>query len=453
MYQDILEQVIEKANADYAEVRIQKIEENSILFVNGMLKGVESVKKEGFHIRVLKDGMLGFSFSNSLKKEKILDALKKAEKMARAKLRHRVGLSKERMERARYFVRGKRVELDEKIEWIKDIDKIAGDYGRNIFYSDTMDERYYANTDGAMVISKIPRISMHYLITVADERVEQMGREFGNSGGWEKIPSWNVEENMEHDINFMRKLIKEGKKFKGRGDIILGPYVTGLIAHESCGHPWEADRIIGREAAQAGKSFVREEMLKKEFGSKVINVVDDPTIKGSYGFYLYDDEGVKARKRYLIKNGVIKEFLHNRETAFEMGTHSNAAARAVYGREPIVRMANTYFEPGDYELEEMMEDIKEGIYMKTYMEWNIDDTRYNQKYVGQEAYIIKNGEIESIALHPAMEITTPEFYRKVDAAGKVLEFYPAICGKGDPMQGIPVTTGGVDLRLRDVRIK
>ncbi|MCD6512594.1 MAG: TldD/PmbA family protein [Thermoplasmata archaeon] len=453
MYEDILEYAIDKANVDYAEIRIQKVEENSILFVNGSLKGVESIKKEGFHIRVLNDGMLGFSFSNSLRKESIIEALEKAEKMARARIHHAIGLSDEKMERARYYVRGRRAELDEKIEWLKDIDSMAKEHSRNIFYSDTMDERYYANSHGAMIISKIPRIAMNYLITVEDERIEQMGREFGNAGGWEKIPSWKVEENMSHDIEFMKKMMKKAEKFRGKGDIILGPYVTGLIAHESCGHPWEADRIIGREAAQAGKSFVNESMLGEKFASEVINVVDDPTIKGSYGFYLYDDEGVKAEKRYLIKNGIINEFLHNRETAFLMNTKSNAAARAVYGREPIVRMANTYFEPGDYRFDEMVEEIKNGIYMKTYMEWNIDDTRYNQKYVGQEAYIIRNGEISGIAFHPAIEITTPAFYKKVDAAGRTLEFYPAVCGKGDPMQGIPVTTGGVDLRLRDVMIK
>jgi len=136
-----------------------------------------------------------------------------------------------------------------------------------------------------------------------------------------------------------------------------------------------------------------------------------------------------------------------------MGSQSNAAARAAYGKEPIVRMANTYFVPGDYDFEEMLEGIKEGVYIKTYMEWNIDDVRYNQKYVGQEAYIIKDGEIDGIAYHPAIEFTTPFFYKNIVAMGKNLEFYAATCGKGDPMQGVPVTTGGVDIRLDNMVIK
>ncbi|HDN50734.1 MAG TPA: TldD/PmbA family protein, partial [Thermoplasmatales archaeon] len=184
-----------------------------------------------------------------------------------------------------------------------------------------------------------------------------------------------------------------------------------------------------------------------------VTVVDNPALPNTYGYYRYDDEGVKARERVLIKNGIVNEFLHNRETAYEMHCNSNASARATYGKEPIVRMANTYFAPGDHSLEELIEDVKEGVYMVTFMEWNIDDRRVNQKYVGEEAYLIKNGEIGGIATHPAIEISTFDFYRKVDAAGKELSFYPATCGKGDPMQGIEVSTGGVDLRLRDMVIR
>lgn len=236
--------------------------------------------------------------------------------------------------------------------------------------------------------------------------------------------------------------------------MVIGPYVSGIIAHESCGHPFEADRILGREAAQAGTSFVTRDMQGTRIGSPVVSVIDDPTIPHTYGYYRYDDEGVPATQRYLIQNGVINSFLHNRDTASEMDTTSNGAARAAaYSREPIVRMANTYIEPGDHSLEELIEAVDRGIYMVTFMEWNIDDRRYNQKYVGEEAYAIENGEITHPVRHPALEITTPGFYHAVDAVGDTLQLYPATCGKGDPMQPIPVTTGGPALRLREVRVR
>lgn len=153
---------------------------------------------------------------------------------------------------------------------------------------------------------------------------------------------------------------------EGRVDLVISPEVAGIAVHESVGHPpYESDRIFGREAAQAGESFVKPDMLGERIGSEAVTVIEDPTIPNSWGgFYLYDDEGVKARPRYLIRNGIINEFLMNREYAAKLGQRSNAAARAInYNREPIVRMANTYLAPGDHSFEELIEDVKLGVYM------------------------------------------------------------------------------------------
>ena len=229
--------------------------------------------------------------------------------------------------------------------------------------------------------------------------------------------------------------------------------MVGLICHESSGHPGEADRILGREAAQAGESYLSIDSVGMEVGSPLVNVVDDPTLPGSYGFYLHDEEGVKARRRYLIKEGRICEFLHNRETGATTGTKSNGASRATaYNREPIVRIANTYLESGDMSFEELIEDIEKGVYIRNFTEWNIDDRRFNQRYIGFEAYVIEDGELGSPVRNPTIEMTTVGLYKAVDAVGDDLRFWGATCGKGDPQQGVPVWTGGPTIRLRNVSL-
>ncbi|MDP6613026.1 MAG: TldD/PmbA family protein, partial [Candidatus Hydrothermarchaeota archaeon] len=200
-----------------------------------------------------------------------------------------------------------------------------------------------------------------------------------------------------------------------------------------------------------GESFVTREMVGTKIGSDAVSVADDPRVEGSSGYYLYDDEGVKARKRILIKNGVINEFLYNREIASILGTDSNASARAsTYDREPLVRMSTTYMLPGDYGEEELFEDVKRGVYIKSFMEWNIDDRRYNQKYVGNEAYLIEKGEITTPIKRPVLELTTPTFYGSIDALSEEVEYYAGNCGKGEPMQGIPVWLGGPMARLKSI---
>ncbi len=227
------------------------------------------------------------------------------------------------------------------------------------------------------------------------------------------------------------------------------------MAHESGGHPTEADRILGREASQAGKSFITPQSVGQKVGSPVVTVVDDPTIEHAIAHYLYDDEGVRARRRYLYKEGKIHEFLQNRETAAVLRTRSNGSSRASnYDREAIPRMANTFVEPADWDPEEILSEVRNGVYMKTYMEWNIDDKRYNGKYVGREAYKIENGELKGPVRRPVVELTTPGVWGAVDACGKDLLITEAgFCGKSDPMQGIDACLGGPTMRLRDVYLR
>ncbi|MEM4298533.1 MAG: metallopeptidase TldD-related protein, partial [Nitrososphaerota archaeon] len=89
---------------------------------------------------------------------------------------------------------------------------------------------------------------------------------------------------------------------------------------------------------------------------------------------------------------------------------------------------------------------------KSYMEWNIDDKRWNQRYVGVEAYLIKDGELGAMVYQPVIELTTQALYSAIDALGRDLKFYAGYCGKGDPMQGIPVWLGGPSARLRNIRL-
>jgi len=194
--------------------------------------------------------------------------------------------------------------------------------------------------------------------------------------------------------------------------------------------------------------------LGTRIGSEAVTVVDDPTVKNSFGYYEYDDEGIKAGRRCLYKNGVINEFLHNRETGARLKARSNGSSRANnYDREAIVRMANTFVEPGDFTEEEIFKDVKQGIYMKSFTEWNIDDKRFNQRYVGREAYWIEKGELKHPIARPVIETTTKIFWTAVDAVSKKIEYNAATCGKSDPMQGVPVYTGGPIIRLRGVYVK
>lgn len=473
--EDITEFIIDRARsmgAEYAESRLQIDLRESIILKNGVLEATVFEESRGVGIRVLLDGALGFASINTLRKKDVERTLKRAIKVARSAsklMKQKIFMGKGELGSGRVDVKPRvnfsSVDLESKINLIKEADEetinaaSARDVkvpSRIITLDTWITEKIIMTSDGANIHSITPRAALFAFITVFHPQKGPAQRYFnlGETGGWEVVEKWNLPKLFYEETYALSRVLMEAvKPPEGEMDAVLGPEVAGIVSHESCGHPSEADRILGREAAQAGETFLKLNSIGLRVGSPQVNVVDDPTLKGSFGFYLYDDEGVKARRRILIREGVVNEFLHNRETASVFGVESNGASRAVaYNREPIVRMANTFFMPGDYMEEELFEDIKYGIYIKNFMEWNIDDRRFNQRYVGLEAYKIENGELKSLVKNPILEITTTGLWSAVDAASKKIEFQAAYCGKGDPMQGIPVWTGGPHIRLRRVRI-
>ena len=461
----------QKLGVEYGEVRMVSTTENSIIMKNGIVECAVFSEDVGIGVRALFNGGLGFASTNIMKKGGVKEAAENAVKCAKnaSNLRRDpiilYGSAKAHEEKYEVKAGKKFIDLsvDQKMDYLNGIERSISKIGvkvpnRILGYGDEIEEKLFINSEGSKIWSTIPRVSVDYMITVLEDgHVQQANRSFGFTGGLEMIDGAGIEGMVSAEAKALQRSIKEGKLApEEKIDVVIGQEVSGIAVHESVGHPYEADRIQGREAAQAGESFIKPEMLGNRIGSEMVNVLDDPTLKNGYGFYMYDDEGVKARPKSLIKEGVINEFLQNRETAgyLDPDLSSNGSARAVnYDREPIIRMSNTYLAPGDHSFEELIEGVKLGVYIKSFTEWNIDDRRYHQRYVGRESYLIENGEIKDPVKDPVLEITTPGLWMSVDAVGREDEYYPGNCGKGDPMQGIPVWMGGAPARLRGISLR
>lgn len=471
MAEDITASALREASrlhAEYAEARIERSQANSFALKNGVLEDSGFSTGEGLSVRVVTGGGSGFASSNEVSKKAAVEATRKAYKLAKSAAAFNdtpVTFTREAAYDVDYEVLQRkpieRLTPDDRIDFLKGLDAAALSTKVNLpmrylAIGDWTTVKNYQNTEGTTIKSKIPRLHLFYAIAAVEGGASQQFMfQYGNSGGWEMAAAWKADAKIaEQARTLKRALTKAEPAPREQLDLVVGPYVSGIAAHESCGHPSEADRIMGREAAQAGESFIETNMLGSKIGSSEATVIDDPGLPNSYGHYLFDDEGVKSQPRRLYDGGRIGTFLHNRQTAASLGLeHSNGSSRAEsYADEPIVRMGNTYVAPGDHSLEELIEGVKLGVYIKDFMEWNIDDKRYNQKYVGTEAYLIKNGRVGQPIRNPVIELTTPAFWSAVDARAKDVDYFAATCGKGDPMQGAPVFMGGPSMRLRGVRL-
>ena len=474
MFTDLLEYAVDLAGrlgASYAEARYHVNRSSQILVRFDKVIGVSLGSVNGIGIRVLYDGVLAFSATNDLTPDGIKKAVKQA--ITQAKLLSNTihearGLVEAKVGRVKYEGVAKKsfdsMALEDKLSLLKELWKRASDVVKEgkltaftVIYDEGEEVKEIVSSDGAYVASRIvrPSLSINFVLSHPQRGTIQRSVDFGASGGLELLGEWEPEGKIEEEVRAAERVLMYGARPpKEPVEVVIGSEIIGLMVHESAGHPMEADRIWGREAAQAGESYVKPDMIGKErIGNELATVIDDPTIPGSYGFYLYDDEGVPARPRYIYLRGLINEPLHNRWTAYVFRAKSNASARAMnYASEPIPRMANTYLEPGDAEFEELIEDIGLGVYIKSYMEWNIDDIRWGQRYVGLEAYMIKRGELTEPVRNPVLELTTRAFYSSIIAKDKDLKFYPGLCGKGEPPQGVPVWFGGPDVKLSRVKL-
>ena len=224
--------------------------------------------------------------------------------------------------------------------------------------------------------------------------------------------------------------------------MVLDPILAGVFTHEAFGHLSESDFVYENDR-------MREIMvLGRKFGKPLLNIVDGGAVPGYRGSYKYDDEGIPSTKTYLIKEGVLVGRLHSRETAAKMGERPTGNARAIsYSHQPIVRMSNTYIEPGATTFEEMISDIKEGVYAKNWYGGMTSMEMFT--FSAGEAYMIRNGKIAELLRPVVLSGNVFTTLENIDAIGNDLDMNQGGgCGKGG-QSPLAVSNGSPHIKISD----
>ncbi|TDO45703.1 TldD protein [Kribbella sp. VKM Ac-2527] len=230
-----------------------------------------------------------------------------------------------------------------------------------------------------------------------------------------------------------------------------------MVLHECAGHPMEADRALGTEVSLAGGTYATPERRGTfRWGSPIVSAYADATIPGALGSFGYDDEGVRAQRTQLVKDGIFLGYMSGRESAAALGAESTGAARADgWQRLPLVRMTNICLEPGDSSLAEMIADTKHGVLVDTNRGFSIDDQRMSFRFATEVGWEIRDGKVGRLLKNCSYEGVTPQFWAGLDALGGPDEWkvhgVPS-CNKGEPLQVAHVGHGTVPGRFRNVQV-
>jgi len=279
----------------------------------------------------------------------------------------------------------------------------------------------------------------------------------GFQGGYERIAALALLENADRVADEAIALLAAPACPAGTRDVILGSSQMGLQIHESCGHPTELDRALGAEISLAGGSFLQPELLGKlEYGSALVDLVADSTSHGGMGTFGWDDEGISAGTRHLVHEGRFVDYLSSRETAAALGRPSTGTMRAEgWNRAPLIRMVNVSLQPRRGTLDALLNDTADGLLLDTDRSWSIDDLRLNFQFTCEVAWEIKRGKKTRLLRDPLYTGITPLFWRSCDAVCGPEEWRLwgiTTCGKGDPMQVMPVGHGASPARFRGVTV-
>ncbi|WP_405308698.1 MULTISPECIES: TldD/PmbA family protein [Methanobrevibacter] len=444
-YINLFEKIIEKTipKVDYIDVRAGMSDNTSILMKDGNVDEINTGISLGARIRVLKNGAWGFAYTTDLSKlNEITDtAIQLSNSLTGDVELSESEIIKDKVE-VDVKIPFKDVSIEEKKEIIKEasdaasIDKVNS---TTAGYSDGEINELFMNSEGSEIQTKTSKVRMALNASATDGEIIQFGHDsLGGVKGFEVIADVDIEE-------FGRKIGEKAVRLldaepapSGQFTTIADPLLTGVLIHEALGHAVEGDLILQNDSILKGR-------LGEKIASDIVNIFDDASKRDGFGYYPYDVEGVKTKPNQLVKDGQLISFLNSRETASKLGMKSSGNARSIIADKPIVRMSNTFLQPGDNSFDEMIEDVPDGIYLKGSRGGQVDTAKGIFQFNAAEGYMIKNGEISTPVRDVSLSGNILETLKNIDAIGNDFKLSAGFCGKGG--QTAHVGDGGPHTRI------
>jgi TldD protein len=411
---------------EFYDIREIKSTSLSLTLENGKLEKPKYEKFRGKSFRVLKNKSWGF-FSGMVSDE---EGLERAERNCIEE--GDVEIDRRSFE-GDYTFKPKisTADIEQKVNLLKEVEKLLKNefvVSTRINYIENIREFIYRNSEGSEIRYEIPRTGIAMQAVGKDDTLQFLSKRIFKPGGFEIVSGNEPFEMAEELSNKLEELVRAHKPPSGKMPVLMDPSLGGVFIHEAFGHAVEADHLI------RGASILKETGIR--VGPEELNVYDDP-LKEEFGFFPFDDEGVKAEKKTVIEKGIFKEFLHSRETAIKLkGKPGNSRSQGVM--EPIIRMSNTYIDEGDYSFDELVESVKNGVYLIGTRGGETNPATGYFHFNAQYGYLIINGEIREMIRDVSLSGHTLEILKDIKI-GKEVKFEPGFCGKSGQL--VPVSDG------------
>ena len=447
---DLIADALRGHRAHYIAIHIEEAESTQIRFRGHSLEEVGCSRARGGNVRALASGGWGFSSFNDVRQLRryVEQAVHQASLVRREPLALAEAPLVQDAVTASALQDIRRETLDHKVDLLQAYNELlwasAPLQTTIVRYGDSVRRTTFADSEGRFIEQERMDLTATFVaVARKDNDVEQGFLSVGSQG------DLSVIQERQDDVAAVARrameLLSAPRAKAGTYTVLVDPHLAGVFLHEAFGHLSEADHVYENPR-------LREVMvLGRKFGKPILNIVDSGALPGHRGSYAYDSEGVPSSKTYLIREGELVGRLHSRETAAKMGEKPTGNARALnYRFAPIVRMSNTYIEPGQATFEQMLSGIDSGLYVKDYYGGQTGMEMFT--FSAAEAYAVRGGKVAEPLRGVNLTGNVFQTLANVEAIGNDIAWAEGGgCGKAG-QSPLPVGMGSPHLLIRDVVI-
>ncbi len=439
-----------RTQVDYLAIRVEEAEETDILLRGDRIETLSEGLSIGGQVRACHKGGWGFASFNRLEglEERISEAITAAKLIGEEEtLLAPIPIVQETRILPLTGTDPREIPLANKKELCDRYGQILRSVDPRITtisvrYSDSTQRILLATSEGTILEQAWVDMEMRFAATARNGETVQTGRETtGSRNAYEDLTQLDhqVRSAAQRAVNSLDLPPVKGNTYT----VVIDPILTGLFVHEAFGHLSEADMTY------ENPDLLEVMTLGRQFGPKNLQIFDGAAPTGHRGSYFYDDEGTPATTTQLIQDGALVGRLHSRETAGKLGETPTGNARCLnYHYPPLVRMTNTWIERGDTAVEDLLSEVKEGVYARNWLGGMTNGEMFT--FSAGEAWMIRNGKLAEPVRDVTLSGNVFTTLADIEAIGN--DFYwdeSGGCGKGG-QNGLPVGCGGPSLRIRNV---
>ncbi|NME35395.1 MULTISPECIES: TldD/PmbA family protein [Fusobacterium] len=451
----LIEKILNEAlstGGDFAEIFIEKKNNNSFFMIDGKLESAISGRDFGIGIRIFKGLFSVYGFTNDMEEENLLKTTKKiAQAIKGTKEDITLNLMKQDIENINKIqIFPETISKNEKIDLMRIACNSAKNYDSiisqvRVSYADVKQNILIANSEGRFVIDERVRgrISIESIAEANGEM--QTGRMSpGASSGFEFFKNLDIENISCESSRIAKTMLNASYCPSGKMPVILDNGFGGVIFHEACGHSLEASSVSKGNSIFANK-------MGELIANPLVSAVDDGTIPNEWGSITIDDEGTPSQRNLLIENGILKGYMIDKLNGRRMNKNSTGSGRREsYKYAPTSRMTNTFILPGKSSFNDIIRNTEKGIYAKYMGGGSVNPTTGDFNFAVMEGYIIENGEIKEPVRGATLIGNGGEVLKKIDMVGNNLSYGQGMCGASSG--SIPTNVGQPTIRISEITV-